>query len=143
MSDALAAPAPNGQLIYVDASALVKLVLPEPESEALVAYLQPWPRRVSSALVQVEVGRAARQASDDQDVHARADEIVGGLALVPLVPQILSAAVAVQPSHLRSLDAIHLASARSLGADLGMMVVYDERLAEAARDAGLPVAAPD
>lgn len=96
----------------------------------------------SSALARVEVGRAVRAASDDAELAVRVGRLIDSLALVPVSADILRAAEVVAPSGLRSLDAIHLASARSLGDDLGAMVVYDERLAAAARTAGLAAVAP-
>ena len=160
---------PSAGLVYLDSSALVKLLLPEPESGALVAYLRERgplssesPRLVrgdsrdlggggrattaqgmtSSTLARVEVGRAVRAASDDAELAVRVGRLIDSLALVPVSADILRAAEVVAPSGLRSLGAIHLASARSLGDDLGAMVVYDEGLAAAARTAGLAAVAP-
>lgn len=64
------------------------------------------------------------------------------MTLVPLDDKVLLAAAALEPATLRSLDAIHLATALSLGGDLGAMYVYDARLAAAARAAGIRVEAP-
>lgn len=129
-------------LLYLDASALVKLVVAEAESDALTSFLGDWPSWVSSALAVVEVGRAARRASEDPSVHRRAEEVIAGLGLVPVDVELLHRASVLDLGGIRSLDAVHLASALSLEADLGAMVVYDRRLAEAAVAAGVSVAAP-
>jgi predicted nucleic acid-binding protein len=134
----VAAPA----LLYLDSSALVKLVLPEAETAALLAALVDWPNRVSSEIATVEVRRAARRASTEEAVRRRADEVLAGLHLLRLDAAILDQAARLEPETLRSLDAIHLASAQTLGADLGGFVVYDRNLAGAARGAGLTVLAP-
>ena len=86
--------------------------------------------------------RAVGRVSTDPAVQARAEQVLGGMDLLTLEPDILRVAAHLSPPTLRSLDAIHLASALSLGADLGGLVTYDERLAEAARAAGITVLQP-
>jgi len=130
------------ELVYLDSSALVKLVLPEPESQPLFEWLADWPLRLSSDLAAVEVPRAARRASREPAVHLRASQVLAGLHLLQIDREVIERAAALQPAGLRSLDAIHLASALSLGPELGAVVVYDDRLAEAAAHHGLPVQAP-
>ena len=132
----------GGELLYLDSSALVKLVLPEAESEALLESLSAWSVRVSSELARVEVVRAARRATAQPSAEQRAEEVLAGLHLLKLDSDIFSAAARLEPRSLRSLDAIHLASALSLGADLGAIVIYDSNLAEAAEGHGLQVLAP-
>jgi predicted nucleic acid-binding protein len=95
---------------------------------------------VSSALLRVEALRACVRYGVDE--VARAARALVGLALVPLDDQVLEAAATLTPTELRSLDAIHLATALSLGDELGAMFVYDARLAAAALAAGIPVEAP-
>ncbi len=129
-------------LLYVDSSALVKLVVEEPETRALERELGEWPLRVTSILAAVEVPRAARRGSSRPAVAARADEIVRKLTLLELDRDIIRSAAAIAPIALCSLDAIHLASAISLGADLGGFLTYDARLAEAATVGGLPLLVP-
>ncbi len=68
--------------------------------------------------------------------------MLAGLELVELDDRVIAAAAGLDPAELASLDAIHLASALSLGDDLGAFVCYDRRLAEAATAAGLPMLAP-
>lgn len=132
----------DASLYYLDASALLKLVVEEPESPALMADAAAWPHLVSSSLVRVEVPRAARRVSADVAVVARARHVVGSVGLLPLDESVLRRAAEAAPPSLRSLDAIHLASALSLGEDLAAMVVYDRRLADAAEAAGLTVLVP-
>lgn len=132
----------NGTLVYLDSSALVKLVLPEAESEALLEYIRTAPDPATSAIAVVEVVRAARRASEDAAVEQRAREVVAGVNLIALSQSLLEDAAAASPRSLRALDALHLATARDLGADLEAMVVYDVALADAARAAGIRVVAP-
>jgi predicted nucleic acid-binding protein len=132
----------KGELLYLDSSALVKLVLPEAESAALLESLAAWPERVSSELARVEVMRAARRASAGPIAERRAEEILAGLHLLKIDSDILGRASRLGPPALRSLDAIHLASALSLGDDLGAMAVYDTGLATAAAASGMEILAP-
>ena len=132
----------TGSLVYLDSSALVKLVLPEPESRALLEYIATRPDRVTSAIATVEVVRAACRASDDPAVEQRAREVVAGVNLLTLHDELLDEAAKVFPRRLRALDALHLATALRLGGDLEAMVAYDAALAEAARNAGIRVVAP-
>jgi predicted nucleic acid-binding protein len=124
----------------VDTSAFVKLALDEPEETALREQLDAWDGLVSSALLQVEAFRAC--ARYGLGPSARAAAGLGAVTLIPLDDRVLDAAAVLEPPTLRSLDAIHLATALSLEDDLGAMFVYDERLAQAARAAGLRVEAP-
>ena len=133
-------------LFYADASALVKLVRDEPESDALRAFLAD-ADIASSELVLTEVPRALRRAAArdprlDLDIlMARAGEIVDSVALLPLDRALLLAAGAFTEPALRALDAIHIAAAVDLS-PLDGFVSYDERQAAAARLAGLRTAAP-
>lgn len=106
-------------LLYLDTSAIVKLVLPEPETEELLRLLSDRPERVTSALARVEVLRAVRRAGEDGAVFRRAEEVLARLGLIEIGPAILNAAARLDPRRLRSLDAIHLATALSLGEHLG------------------------
>ena len=107
-----------GVPIYVDSSALVKLVLPEAESTALLTLLGDQVEPISSALATVEVMRAARRASRDSEVHTRAAVVMAALHLVRVDDEILAGAANIEPETLRSLDAIHLASALSLAPEV-------------------------
>lgn len=129
------------RLLYCDSSALVKLVAVEPESDALQEALAGWPTRVSSVLTAVEVPRVARRSGAPVAI-ARAEDIVSRLDLIDLDPGIRRAAAGLEPPELRSLDAIHLATALSLGDDLDAFLAYDARLADAAKASGLSVLTP-
>jgi hypothetical protein len=128
--------------VYLDSSAPVKLVVLEPESAALREFLMGHPTRLSSGLVEVEVPRALRRAGYGVAEQRRAVELLARIALVDVDRAILRAAAAIAPTNLRSLDAIHLATAMSFGQDLAGIVTYDQRLAEAAISADVEVWAP-
>jgi predicted nucleic acid-binding protein len=129
-------------VIYLDASALLKLVVREAETDALREWLAARPDAVwtSSELGRVEVLRAARRADSTAVPGARA--VTAKLLLVPLDRVVQDVATEIGEPTLRTLDALHLASAASLGEALTAFIVYDPRLAGAARAAGLPVVAP-
>ena len=129
-------------LVYLDSSALVKLVVAEPESGALLEFLRAWPDRVSSALSLVEVPRALRYARFGAAERQRARRLLARLAIIDVDRTILSTAAAFDPPELRTLDAIHLATAVTVRQDLGGLVTYDRRLATAARLVDLEVLAP-
>jgi predicted nucleic acid-binding protein len=128
-------------LVYVDSSALLKLVFRENETDALSEFLQAHTNRCASIVARVEVMRAARFRERGASV-TRADEVLAHVNLIRLAESVVVAAESLEPLTLRALDAIHLATALSLGSDLAGMVVYDHRLADAARHAGLTVWAP-
>jgi predicted nucleic acid-binding protein len=125
------------QGVYLDSSALVKLVAPEPETDALREYLGE-PRRavLISELTLTEVTRAARRVGVDATTALAECEVV------LLRSELLVAAGTLDPTTLRTLDAIQLATALSLGDAIEVFVAYDERLAAAAAAHGLRVAAP-
>lgn len=126
--------------VYLDSSALVKLAVQESESEALRRFLRrrrPW---VSSALARTEVRRAVQPAGPK--ALAGASQVLARCDLVRVTNSVLDLAGALEPVELRSLDAIHLATAQLLGQDLSTFVAYDLRLADAARRLGHRVAAP-
>jgi predicted nucleic acid-binding protein len=126
--------------VYLDASAIVKLVVSEAERGALRDFLVGNPQRITSLLAAVEVPRAVlRRAGHVPDGLASA---FTGLILMEITRSVAARAAALQPAALRSLDAIHLASALELGEDLGAFVTYDARLAAAARALGMRVASP-
>ena len=132
-------------MIYLDSAAVVKLVRVEAESAALVAWLnaQPTQPLVASALVEVEVPRAFRRSQPG--VLAGVAEVLGRLHRVEINAAVRTIAGAYQDPMLRSFAAIHLATAELLTASGGTItafVTYDKRLAEAARQAGIPVILP-
>ena len=126
-------------MLYLDSSAIVKLVAREPETPALVEAVRADPAVVSSALAWTEVIRAVRRARGRLD---RARQVLQGIALAPVDVAILREAADLSPAGLRTLDAIHVATALTLAEDLAALVTYDGRLAEPATDAGIAVSAP-
>ncbi|MEX2372563.1 MAG: type II toxin-antitoxin system VapC family toxin [Dehalococcoidia bacterium] len=126
--------------LYLDASALVKLILTEAETPALVAYLRERAIRYSAGIAYTEVLRAVRrQRPHLVSVAMRA---LGGLNLIDIDDTLLARAATVDPPEVRSLDAIHIAAALTLEDELDAFVTYDRRMAEAAQAAGLRVEAP-
>ncbi len=115
-------------------------MLAERESGALAAALDTLGARVSSEVAEVEVLRAVRRGAPS--LLALAGDVIATLTLLPLDKEIKVRAAEVAPRALRALDAIHLASALSLGESVGALVAYDRRLLEAARDHGLTALAP-
>jgi len=130
-----------GSLVYLDASALVKLIVAEPESSALESFLGDRPTTVTSRLSAVEVARVSRRTAMRKVVE-RAEGLLDSIAFVELSSEIARAAGRLDLPALRSLDAIHVASALALGADAGPFVTYDDRMLAAASAAGLAVQAP-
>lgn len=118
------------------------MIVEEQESAALSALLHGWPDRVSSALVLAEVPRALSRMGARASGLARAQRVLDRIALIRLDVDILRAAGRLPFPMLRTLDALHLASALSLGSDLHGIVTYDRRLAEAATTSGVEVLAP-
>ena len=129
-------------MIYLDSSALVKLAVTEPESEALNAYLaeRPGQALVSSSLHRAEVLRAIWRS--EPGALPRAQRIIRRVSLVTLSHELLDNAGTVAPGSLPTTAAIHLAAALTVRRDLTAFVCYDPQLAGAAAAAGLPVAAP-
>jgi predicted nucleic acid-binding protein len=128
------------RVVYLDSSALVKLVVAEPESPALLRHLGTRPVRLSSSLARVEVVRAVRGVGPAAVRRARA--VLARIDLVQLDDALLDAAADLERDTLRSLDAIHVATALALGEDLAEIVTYDHRMAGAAAALGLAVSAP-
>ena len=125
-----------------NASALVKLVVAEAETDALRAWLVAAERDpVSSDLARTELVRAVRRAAPDRVVRARV--VLDAVTLLEVSTAIFEEAGRLDPVIVRSLDAVHLAAALSLGDDLDAIVTYDDRLTEAARANGIAVAAPN
>lgn len=129
-------------MIYLDSSAFVKLVWQEPESAALWSYVMARraDRHVSSALLAIETRRAALRGGGQQ--LPRVDLALERIGLIDIGPAVVESAGRIPEPSLRSLDAIHLATAVLLGAELDAFVTYDKRLAAAAADIGIAVVAP-
>ncbi len=126
---------------YVDASAVVKLVLREAESNALREFLMAQPSPLTSRIATVEVRRAIGRATEAPYEDALA-AVWDRVEIIELDTAIADAAALVAPRSIRSLDAIHLASALAVADELQAFVTYDVRLAEAAVSSGLPVESP-
>jgi len=118
----------------------VKLPLREAECEPLLAELGGWDGYVSSALLGVEAVRACARYGDRHAADART--FLMDVALLPLNDSLLAGAASIAPDTLRSLDALHLATALSIKDEVGVFVTFDRRLAEAAVAHGLKVAQP-
>jgi hypothetical protein len=129
-------------MLYLDTSALVKLTITEDETEALRSWLEESPEvpRLTSAIAKVELPRTVmrRQAG----ALFVAERLLAEIARVHVTREVLDTAKMLQPTPLRSLDAIHLASALTVYQHLTAFVSYDRRLLEAAESAGLPIASP-
>jgi predicted nucleic acid-binding protein len=128
------------RLTYLDSSAIVKLSVQEPESAALRRYLRRRQPYVTSALARTEVARALMPLGPG--VVRRGMDVLARIDLVRINDRILVAAGALVPAEVRSLDAIHLATAQQLGAEVARIVTYDQRMAAAAQENGWLVAAP-
>lgn len=127
--------------LYLDSSAFVKLVVEEAESTALRSFLLGnRSRRVSSTLLRTEALRAARHLGPEALATIR--EGLRRVDLVGIDDRVLDAAGILEPKILRTLDAIHLATAIAVGDDLEAIVTYDDRMVEAARLLGLPTRTP-
>jgi predicted nucleic acid-binding protein len=130
-------------MLYLDTSAVVKLIRREPETDALADWLDdhqptPW---VSSTLVEVELPRAVRRT--DSSLLSRVPAVIARIARYNIDDVVRAAAAAFPDPELRSLDAIHLATATAIFArSLIAFVCYDQRLLSAAAAVGLPVQSP-
>ncbi|MGP1674345.1 MAG: type II toxin-antitoxin system VapC family toxin [Candidatus Limnocylindrales bacterium] len=124
---------------YLDASAMVKLVLDEIESPAMLRWHIESEQVVSSRVGLIETRRATSRRMHDP---AQLDIVLRSVVAIELDDVIARGAAQIRPAELRTLDAIHLATALSLGPGLVSFVTYDDRLADAARAVGLPVVRP-
>ena len=131
----------SAEVAYLDASAVVKLLMHEPETAALRRRLPAWPRRASAALLRVEVLRTVKRAGLPR-LLADARRQLASIHLIRLDDDLLERAAELEPPSMRSLDAIHLAAALSLGSELGAVVTYDADMSSAAQALGLPVIGP-
>ncbi len=131
----------SAEVAYLDTSAVVKLLVRERESPALRRALRRWPRQASSGLLRVELLRVVRRAGLPR-LAAAARQQLAAIHLVRLDDSLLDRAAELEPASLRSLDAIHLATALALGPDLATVVTYDERMIAGAAAIGLPTSSP-
>jgi predicted nucleic acid-binding protein len=128
------------EVVYADASALVKLVVREPESAALAAAIPAGARLATSGVSRVEVTRAVRVAGLEEDLERELTDLLDGCVLLDVDSDVLRSASALASERLRPLDAIHLATALAITPQI--MFVYDRQLGRAARELGIRVEAP-
>lgn len=129
-------------MIYIDSAAIVKMIHPEPESLALQEWLTSRTDNppLSSALVEVEVPRSIRRVAPER--LDRVPPVLAGIQRIDIDVTVRGVAATFSDSMLRSLDAIHLATAMQFGVVVDHFVTYDKRLLAAASALGLPVASP-
>lgn len=130
-------------MIYLDTAALVKLIRREPESDALADWLntQPDAMLVSSALAEVELPRALLRT--EPALLSQVPALLGRIARYEIDELVRSTAASYRIQELRSLDAIHLATAQAVfGGQLTYFVTYDRRLQTCAESVGLPTRSP-
>lgn len=126
---------------YLDTSALAKLIIAEAETAALRAWLAERDRDpVSCDLARTELFRAVRRVAPDRVGRVR--DVLDSITLIAVPTALFEHAARLEPSSLRTLDAIHLAAALDLGDDLESLVTYDDRLADSAAANGVRVVAP-
>lgn len=125
---------------YLDSSAIVKLAVREPETDALRRHLRRRRTLITSALARTEVLRALLPGGEG--AVAAGQRVLSRIDLVRVNDQVLGGAGVLLPLELRSLDAIHLVTAGRIGGDLGEIVTYDQRMALAARQMGHRVSSP-
>ncbi|HEY8741052.1 MAG TPA: type II toxin-antitoxin system VapC family toxin [Candidatus Dormibacteraeota bacterium] len=137
--------------LYLDASALVKLVLEEPESPALSAEASRWDEWLSSELTRAEVPRAVVGAltrhglttDEVQEGRQRADALMSRVMTVEVDRRVLVDAARVEPIQTRTLDAIHVATVLQVRDEIGAVATYDQRMVAALRQAGIEVISPE
>jgi len=110
---------------YLDSSAFLKLVVTESQSRALRRRLRDWPDRAASVLLRVEVVRALRRSGNEAQIE-NARRLFTTLHMLRIDEPLLDQAGDLGPRVIRSLDAIHVAAALSIGADLAVAITYDE-----------------
>lgn len=141
-------PEPPPAVLYVDTSALLKLLVRETESAAIERELLKWGDLATSVVTEVELPRAVARAREE-----RADAVIDGsvvlqgvlasAAIVPLNDGVVAEARKVKPVHVGALDAIHVASALSLGKQLAGVATYDKRMQDALERLAVRVIAPE
>lgn len=125
---------------YLDSSAIVKLAVREPESDALRRHLRRRRSLITSALARTEVLRALLPGGENVVDAGR--RVLSRIDIVRINDHVLNQAGTLLPTELRSLDAIHLSTAARIGVDLGEIITYDDRMAGAARQMGYKVSSP-
>ena len=126
---------------YIDTSAIVKLVSVEAETAALHEWVADHrPELVASDLLRTELRRAVDGSGTAQPIGIEVG--LAAVDLLPATPAVFEAAAELEPTDLRTLDAVHLATAIGIIDDCDGIITYDDRLADAARRHGLTVVAP-
>lgn len=131
----------SARLAYLDTSALAKLLMTERESGPLEQAILEHTGLVSSWLTAAEVRRAVGRARPGKRGQA-VEDVLGAVVLIEMTPALLEAAGELEPADLRTLDAIHLATALSMDDPSLTFITYDTRLAAAAGRHGLAVLSP-
>ena len=127
-------------MIYIDTSALLRLVFPDDGTPALEGFLDADPDLVSSTLLAIEARRGTWRRAPGR--LPRVDVLLGAVETIGITPSVVESAGRLPDPGLRSLGAIHLATALLIREDLDALLTYDDRLAVAARSHGIEVAAP-
>lgn len=127
-------------MIYVDSSALVKLVLPEAESSSMIEFTAKFDTLVTNTIGAIEFRRAVKRHYAQQ--LWAVERVLAEMTILELSHEVRRTAELLEPTILRTLDAIHLASALVIREEIEAFVAYDERLLEAARLAGIPTVSP-
>lgn len=140
-------PEQRAGILYVDTSALLKLLVREAESTAIERELVQWPSLATSIVTEVELPRAIARAREDRpdaviDGSLVLQGIMSSAAIIPLSNDIVLAARNVSPVYVGALDAIHIASALSLDKKLAGVATYDNRMRDALDRAKVSVVAP-
>ncbi|MGL5866470.1 MAG: type II toxin-antitoxin system VapC family toxin [Dermatophilaceae bacterium] len=127
-------------MIYIDTSALLRVIFPDDTTPALERYFDRDPALVSSALLQVEARRGTLRRAPLR--LPQVDVVLSEVEVVEIGDAVIESAGRLSDPRLRSLDAIHLATALLVGEDVDALLTYDDRLADAAREHGLEVVSP-
>lgn len=127
-------------VVYLDTSAVGRVLLGEPDAPAILRELGSFDQRVASRLMRIELMRLGMR----EGVLAQADQLLTGVALLPVDDDLLAAAETIGPPAVGTLDAIHLVTALRLSTAgrLDALMTYDVRLAQAARERDIVVLAP-
>ncbi|MFI5009593.1 MAG: type II toxin-antitoxin system VapC family toxin [Solirubrobacterales bacterium] len=141
-------PAPSQAILYVDTSALLKLLVREAESAAIEHELLRWSELATSVITEVELPRAVARAREERasaviDGSVVLQGVLASAAIIPLSEGIAAGARKVTPVHVGALDAIHIASALSLNKQLAGVATYDKRMQDALDLLGVRVIAPE
>lgn len=140
-------PEQRAGILYVDTSALLKLLVREAESTVIERELVRWPSLATSIVTEVELPRAVARARQDRpdaviDGSLILQGVIASAATIELTEDIVIAARSVAPVNVGALDAIHIASALSLDNDLAGVATYDSRMTEALGRLNVTVLAP-